>query len=199
MIWRVPWIDLDASASAWRTAEPFPHLVVDDFVAAAELPALFAILDEEPVERYEADLYVFDASAPEPQTAAMRELRDGFASALGPALSRITGRAVTRADMRAYAYRVGHYLLPHSDHQDELHRALAFAYYLPSPEPPVGGELEMYACRGERGELTATTPAKLIEPRDNRLVVFDVGDVSLHQVREVLGGLRLSLSGWFYP
>jgi hypothetical protein len=30
-------------------------------------------------------------------------------------------------------------------------------------------------------------------------VVFGVGDVSLHQVREVLGGLRLSLAGWFYP
>ncbi len=33
----------------------------------------------------------------------------------------------------------------------------------------------------------------------NRLVVFDVSDVSLHQVREVLAGLRISLAGWFYP
>jgi hypothetical protein len=29
--------------------------------------------------------------------------------------------------------------------------------------------------------------------------VFDVGDVSLHQVREVLDGMRISLAGWFYP
>jgi len=40
--------------------------------------------------------------------------------------------------------------------------------------------------------------ARLIEPRPNRLVVFDVSDVSLHQVREVVGGLRISLAGWFY-
>jgi len=26
-----------------------------------------------------------------------------------------------------------------------------------------------------------------------------VSDLSLHQVREVLGGLRISLAGWFYP
>jgi len=58
--------------------------------------------------------------------------------------------------MRAYAYRVGHYLLPHSDHQEGLGRALAYAYYLPSPEPPEGGELELFRCRMEHGELVST-------------------------------------------
>jgi Rps23 Pro-64 3,4-dihydroxylase Tpa1-like proline 4-hydroxylase len=105
---------------------------------------------------------------------------------------------VRRADLRAYAYRVGDYLLPHSDHQHGLERALAFAYYLPSPDPPDGGELELFRCSIERAELTATESARLIEPRPNRLVVFDVSDVSLHQVREVVGGLRISLAGWFY-
>jgi len=41
--------------------------------------------------------------------------------------------------------------------------------------------------------------ARVIEPRANRLVVFDVSDGSLHQVREVVSGLRISLAGWFYP
>ena len=91
--------------------------------------------------------------------------------------------------MRAYAYRPGHYLLPHTDHQDGLLRQLAYAYYLPSPEPPTGGELELFANMQS---------AKLIAPRDNRLVIFEVGDTSLHQVREVLSGLRISLAGWFY-
>jgi Rps23 Pro-64 3,4-dihydroxylase Tpa1-like proline 4-hydroxylase len=66
---------------------------------------------------------------------------------------------------------------------------LAFAYYLPTPAPPEGGELELF--RGFES-------ARVIEPRPNRLVVFDVGDGTLHQVREVLAGLRLSLAGWFY-
>jgi Rps23 Pro-64 3,4-dihydroxylase Tpa1-like proline 4-hydroxylase len=75
---------------------------------------------------------------------------------------------------------------------------LAFAYYLPSPEPPRGGELELFRCAVEQGEIVRAETAVLIEPRANRLVVFDVSDASLHQVREVVAGLRVSLSGWFH-
>jgi len=192
------WSDEPALAEAWRAAAPFPHLVFDDFVPQAALPVLLATLEDEPVERYEGDIFAFEASAPEPATDELRALRGSFAAVLAPPLSRITAKPVRRADMRAYAYRVGHYLLPHSDDQAGLGRALAFAYYLPSPEPPAGGELELFRCAVERGEIVATESARLIEPRPNRLVVFDVSDVSLHQVREVLGGLRISLAGWFY-
>ena len=200
-MWRLgpAWHDEDLLARAWRAAQPFPHLVFDDFVPAAALPDLLAVLEEEPVERYEGDIFAFEASAPEPTTPELRALRDAFASLLCPPLSRITGRPLGRADMRAYAYRPGHYLLPHSDHQDGLGRAVAYAYYLPSPEPPSGGELEMFACRAEGGELIATDSARLIAPAANRLVVFEVSPLSLHQVREVMDGLRISLAGWFYP
>ena len=184
--------------TSWRTAEPFPHVVVDDFVSADRLPELLAILEEEAVDRYEGDIFRFEASAPQPATQEFRALRDQFAAALAPALSRITGKLVSRADMRAYAYRPGHYLLPHSDHQEGLARVLAYAYYLPSPKPPHGGELELFACRVDAGEIVETESARMIEPRGNRLVVFDVSDVSLHQVREVLAGLRISLAGWFF-
>jgi Rps23 Pro-64 3,4-dihydroxylase Tpa1-like proline 4-hydroxylase len=186
-------------SSAWHDARPFPHLVIDDVLDEASLAELFAVLDEEAVDRYEGEIFRFEATPSGPTTAEFRALRDGFAAAFAPALSRITGKHVVHVDMRAYAYRPGHFLLPHSDHQDGLHRALAYAYYVPTPEPPTGGELELYACRVEHGEIVATDSAKLIEPRSNRLVVFDVSDVSLHQVREVLAGLRLSLAGWFYP
>ncbi len=57
----------------------------------------------------------------------------------------------------------------------------------------------MFACEVERGEIVATTSARVIEPRANRIVFFEVSDASLHQVREVLAGLRVSLAGWFYP
>ena len=67
------------------------------------------------------------------------------------------------------------------------------------PEPPSGGELELFACHAERDELVSTESARLIEPAANRLVVFEVSVRSLHQVREVLAGLRISLAGWFYP
>jgi hypothetical protein len=189
--------DEAALARAWRLAAPFPHVVIDDLAADPE--ALLAVLEEEHVDRYEGDLFVFEASAPEPRSEELRGVRASFAAALAPALSRITGHAIDRADMRAYAYRVGHYLLPHTDHREGLGRVLAYAYYLPSPAPPQGGELELFRCALADGAIIAVEPARVIEPRPNRLVVFEVGDGSLHQVREVLAGLRISLAGWFYP
>jgi hypothetical protein len=189
--------DEAALARAWRDATPFPHVVIDDL--AADPGALLAVLDEEHVDRYEGDLFVFEASPPEPRSAELRAVRASFAAALAPVLARITGRSLGRADMRAYAYRVGHYLLPHTDHREGLGRVLAYAYYLPSPAPPTGGELELFRCALDGGAIAAVEPARVIEPRANRLVVFEVGDGSLHQVREVLAGLRISLAGWFYP
>ena len=50
---------------------------------------------------------------------------------------------------------------------------------------------------GGAGFIGSTLIGRLVE--HNRLVVFDVGDGSLHQVHEVLAGLRISLAGWFYP
>ncbi len=186
-------------ASAWRAADPFPHLVIDELLVPDALARLMALLEEEPVHRFASDIFAFEASAPEPVSAELRDLRAAFASTLAPPLSRITGIAVTTVDMRAYAYRAGCYLLPHSDHQHGLGRALAYAYYLPSPEPPTDGALELFRCELEAGQLTSMEPARLIAPEPNRLVVFEVSDRSLHQVREVLGGLRISLAGWFYP
>lgn len=184
--------DEAALAATYRAAKPFPHFIVDDFIAEDALPDLLAILEEEPVETRSADFYLFDASDPTPKTAALLALRESFAATLAPALTRITGEQVSRVDMRAYAYRPGHYLLPHSDHAagiSNLQRKLAYVVYVPSPEPPTRGELELF---------DGVTSAKLVEPRGNRLIVFEVSDASLHCVREVMSGLRISLAGWFY-
>ena len=177
-MWRV------ARRTEWRR-EPFPHAIVDGVLDEAALADALAVVEDEGVERYVGDLFAFDATAPEPRSAAMQELRARFAAELCP----VVGRGVVRADMRAYAYRAGDHLLPHTDHREGLGRVVAYAYYLPSPEPPVGGELELFA---------GVASAVVIEPRANRLVLFEVGDASLHQVREVMSGLRLSIAGWFY-
>lgn len=183
---------------AWREAAPFPHVVIDGVIDEETLGRWMEILEEEGVDGYEGDLFAFEATPVVARSEAFEEVRRGI-EAMAPWLARVTGKRVARADVRAYAYRVGHYLLPHSDHREGLGRQIAFAYYLPSPEPPVGGELELFACRVEAGEIVETTSARVIEPRANRIVLFDVSDVSLHQVREVMAGLRLSLAGWFYP
>jgi Rps23 Pro-64 3,4-dihydroxylase Tpa1-like proline 4-hydroxylase len=197
-MWR-PFEDEVELARRWRDAEPFPHLVVDDFVDPSALPRLLETLDEEPIERHDGDIFAFEASTPEPRTDALRALRASFGETFAAPLGRITGKPVRRADMRLYAYREGHFLLPHADHQAGVGRALAYAFYLPSPDPPAGGELELFRCTVEGGEIVATESARVIEARPNRIALFDVSDVSLHQVREVLSGVRISLAGWFYP
>lgn len=191
-------LDEPALTAAWRAAAPFPHVVIDDLYDADELAALMDVLADEDVEPVGADIFAFEVTpvAPSPALAA---LRDRWTTALAAPLARIAGVEIARADLRAYAYRAGHYLLPHTDCQDGLDRRLAYAYYLPSPEPAVGGELELYRCALVDGELDEIASAAVIAPRANRLVVFEVSPRSLHQVREVQRGLRLSLAGWFYP
>jgi Rps23 Pro-64 3,4-dihydroxylase Tpa1-like proline 4-hydroxylase len=200
-MWRLgpSWDDDDAIARRWRAADPFPHVILDDVVAPAAMSELLATLDDQAVLPYEGDLFAFEATAPGRVSADFERIRMAFAACFCAPLARMAGTTITRVEMRAYAYRVGHYLLPHSDHQADLGRALAFAYYLPSDQPPVGGELELFRCAAVDGELFDIAAATRIAPRGNRLVVFDVSEVSLHQVREVLGGLRMSLAGWFYP
>lgn len=184
---------------AWREASPFPHVVIDALLPEEHLDPLLVAVDEEALTLRTADLYAFDASDPEPRTAALRGIRDAFAEALLPLVRRLGATTAKRVDMRAYAYREGHHLLPHTDHQDAVGRLVAYAYYLPSPEEPVGGELDLYLCAGDGDDVTSAETARTITPRANRLVLFEVSSRSLHEVREVLSGLRISLAGWFYP
>ena len=111
----------------------------------------------------------------------------------------ITGKRVTRAEVRSYVYLPGSYLLPHSDCRADVRRAVAYAFYLSTADSISGGELELFQCKTEHDEIIETHSAALISPAANRLVLFDVSLVSLHQVREVLSGGRVSFSGWFYP
>ncbi len=188
-------LDEAALAAAYRRRAPFPFVVIDDLVVDPD--ALLAIVDDEGLEHYQSDIFAFDATAPAlgPDLSAVR---DRFTTQLAPVLARITGLPLARADLRAFAYRAGHYLLPHTDHQESLGRLLAYAYYLPSPDAPTGGELELYRAQLVDGELTAIESVVVIEPRPNRIALFEVSPTSLHQVREVLTGLRVSLAGWFY-
>ena len=112
------------------------------------------------------------------------------------AIRAISGRPVTKADLRSYVYVPGSYLLPHADSRASIGRLVAFAYYLWT-EGCEGGELELFACEMTGDELVSARPVQRLEPRANRLVLFDVTNASLHQVREVLAGNRVSLTGWF--
>jgi hypothetical protein len=189
--------NLDQLAARYRAAQPFPHVVIDDLVAPEALRALCEAVAQEPHWPNRGEIYDFMGSA---ETVAHPVLREFHAELGGPvtlaAIQSITGRPVTRCELRSYVYLAGSYLLPHADSRASFGRMVAYAYYIHTGGCE-GGELELFDCTMNGDELVSATPAIRIAPRDNRLVMFDVSNASLHQVCEVLAGARVSLTGWF--
>jgi Rps23 Pro-64 3,4-dihydroxylase Tpa1-like proline 4-hydroxylase len=191
--------DTEALRQQWTQAKPFPYLLVDDLLPKPAQEELLAAFDDEPCDLLRDEIFEFLVSAKSPRASAIQAFREELGSqTVRDALSQVTGLSLSRLELRAYAYQPGHYLLPHSDHQAEQGRKLAMAYYLSAPWKIEGGELELFSCEYQNEDLIKTTSAAIIAPHPNRLVIFHVGDTSLHQVREVLSGTRLSISGWFF-
>jgi hypothetical protein len=188
--------NLEKLGREFRRAKPFAHAVIDDAVAAQDHARLASAFADEPQLLLENEIYLHLRGSDPPMTPALR----GFCQALQAScaqVSAICGQTLSRADGAAYVYLAGHYLLPHSDSRKSEGRAIAYAYYVSAPVR--GGELELFACTRRGAEIVRTRPAKRIAARRNRLVLFEVSDLALHRVREVLDGARTSVAGWFYP
>jgi len=188
---------LDELARSWAEARPFPHVILDDFVAPETLAGLLQAVSQEPHFANRGEIYDFMASSPEVEHPTLQ----AFQAALGSpetlaAVRAISGRAVRTVDMRSYVYLPGSYLLPHADSRASIGRLVAFAFYIYT-HGCEGGELELFTCEMAGDEVASATAAQRIAPRDNRIVLFDVTPASLHQVREVLAGHRVSLTGWY--
>ena len=133
--------NLNALANAWRTARPYSHVVIDDLVPDRGLAALCEAVLAEPHQRTRGEIFDMLGSA---ETVAHPTLR-AFHVSLGSekalsAVHAITGKRPRRVVMRSFIYLDGSYLLPHTDHRDELGRLVAFAYYLQADGE--GGELD---------------------------------------------------------
>ena len=189
--------DLAALARLWRCGRPFPHVVIDDLVSSSELSSLCAAFDEEPASEIRDDIFQMMASARSPESAPFKR----FATALErpevlAAVRAITALGVHRVDARAFAYLPGHYLLPHADLDAGRKRLVAYAFYIACDDLE-GGELELFDCEVTGEDIVATHPGPRLSPVANRLVLFAVTPSSLHRVREVTNGARLSIAGWF--
>lgn len=190
--------DATALGESWRSARPFPHIILDGLLAPEELQTLREEVAGTPHYPNQADFYEMMASSEElgPALTAFRAALDGPGREL---VARVSGKSPSRVDLRSYVYLAGSYLLPHHDlGTAQVGRIVAWAYYLLPRERCEGGELELFDCTLDGEEIVAAAAALRIEPVENRLVVFDVSPRSLHQVREVTSGGRVSLSGWFF-
>jgi Rps23 Pro-64 3,4-dihydroxylase Tpa1-like proline 4-hydroxylase len=189
--------NLDELALRWRSAQPFPYVVLDDVVDAATLEQLRQAASAEPHWPNRGEIYDFMASGETVYQPALKELETELGTErVLDAVRTISGREMTHANLRSYVYQPGSYLLPHSDSRSDVGRVVAYVMYI-WLDDCVGGELELFSCEMNGDELVHAHSAELITPRPNRLVLFDVTNASLHQVREVLAGTRVSLTGWF--
>ncbi len=190
----------------WQRAHPFCHVVMRNAVDEVGCQQLSAALDEVPAERIASEIHEVNATghlSESSEQAATPAQLVALCAELGSApmldaVGEISGKTVTRVLTRGYAFSAGHYLLPHANRDVDTLRQVAFALYVTVTDDLEGGELELFDCRTEHGKIIATEPAGRISPRAGTLVLLDVSDSSLHQVREVTRGTRGSISGWFY-
>ena len=188
-------------AHRYARAQPFRHVVMDDVLDDQACAAITEALGDEDSRRLVSEIYEVMATGEPLQVAVLAALAASLESRpVLRAVGAITDNSeLSRATMRGYAFGPGHYLLPHADSDEDARRVIAYALYVQCSTDLEGGELELYAVRrDERGNTVETEPAGRIVPRAGRLVLFEVSDDSLHAVREVVRGLRVSLSGWFY-
>ncbi|MFN0249385.1 MAG: 2OG-Fe(II) oxygenase [Kofleriaceae bacterium] len=189
--------DLDELSRAWGAAQPFPYVLVDNVVDPATLARLREAASTEPHWPNRGEIYDFMASGETVMHPTLLELEAELGSArVLDAVRAISGREISGANLRSYVYQPGSYLLPHADSRKDVGRVVAYVLYV-WIDACVGGELELFACEMNGDDVVHARSAHVIAPRANRLVLFDVTNASLHQVREVLAGTRVSLTGWF--
>lgn len=168
--------------------EPFPHVIIDDFLPDDLFVELCEALEKVTLERKEADLFQFE------QTADLSDTQDPVLKKLQKRLLGLKEKigeqfevVLTRLDMFAAFYYDTDYLLPHDDRLES--RKVAYTFYVAAPE--AGGDLLLLESQPPKKHRIRVIP--------NRLVLFLVEQKSLHEVEEVRGELpRISVSGWFH-
>jgi Rps23 Pro-64 3,4-dihydroxylase Tpa1-like proline 4-hydroxylase len=191
--------DTKALAASWKAATPFPHVAIDRLIGDQALERMRAAIPLEQHWPVRGEIYEMLATS-EPSQPELRAFLDALGGEpVRAAVRELTGIEVTRIDGGSYIYLGGNYLLPHADHRAGLDRKIAYVYYLSDDDGFTGGELDLYQCDFDaRGEIAATRVAVSLPPRKDRLMLFAVGPATLHRVREVRSGARVSLAGWFY-
>lgn len=195
---------VEDSAARYRSAAPFPHVVLDAFVEQSVHAALRSAFDDEAADRIQDEIFDVTASPSPPVSPALSAFHASLGSrAVLDAIGAITGATLVSVETRAYVYAAGQYLLPHADRDERGRRAVAYAFYVDAIADDEGralegGELDLYATETRDGEIVSAAVRATIAPRANRCVLFRVSPTSLHRVREIQAGARLSLAGWFH-
>ncbi|AFN83315.1 putative proline hydroxylase [Encephalitozoon romaleae SJ-2008] len=163
-----------------RYERPFLHFVKDDFLSPSDVEAIRDVHGRCAFQELHTDLFRFL------QTGELKEREDlaFFKSSLMKVFEEIGDERGGWIDLFGSYYRKGDYLLCHDDKTGS--RRFAFSYYL---EDYDSGELILY-------ENDCMTVSKRVEVKANRLVVFEVSDISFHEVGYCEKDGRRAFTGW---
>jgi hypothetical protein len=175
------------------SAQPYPHLVLDNLFPA---DLLTSMLDELPPESSEKWIHERRDRMVKSNLRSAVDLCDhayDFASTIHSAaflylLTEITGVKALIPD--PYLSGSGYHLVPagglfdvHADRNTDfytgLERRVVMILYLNKDwKPEYGGQLELWSQDGTKCE-------KVVEPLFNRAILFEIGDKNFHAVRPV--------------
>ncbi|EFO17959.2 hypothetical protein LOAG_10540 [Loa loa] len=183
-------------------SKPFPHFYLPDFLSSKEFVTdLRSELKTVQYDRKENDLYSldqtvdlsnFDAS----KFPTLTKFRNLFKTDVLHWLRNASGVNLNpEVAITSSNYNYTDLLLPHDDQCEG--RKFAFTLYLtPDWKETDGGQLLLYDCDDNNDPISI---AKITNPMENMLVMFEVSPRSWHMVTEVLSQRgRLSLHGWFH-
>ena len=182
---------IEALRDSYRTAAPFPHVVIDNLLAPQMLDALLEEMAAMPKEQWRV--------VETPSLERIRRMRSGVELGTAGAqlvglvhsaaflylISEITGvwQLIPDPYLQGAGYaamRRGDFFKVHSDrnvaYDTGLTRRLAMIVFLnKSWNPQYHGQLEMWNHEGTRREVS-------IDPHFNRTVLFEVADPNYHGV-----------------
>lgn len=196
----------------FRTAEPFPHIVLDGVISPTlmeQVSASYPSYDEARKLgrefRKKQELYKIGIFNYEDFPAPVQQLSDAFSDpCFIDFLTGLTGieRLLADPDLVGggmHLTKPGGRLDVHVDFNfnepKQWHRRLNLLLYLNRDwDAEWGGQLELWDHRAKRCRRT-------IEPSFNRLVIFETSDVSFHGVRPIdpkAPDPRLSFAAYYY-
>jgi len=188
---------LDKALKAYKTAKPYPHVLLKDFFVKAKLKELEDALSRQEFIRKESDLFSFSQTddLEFSNDNAIREFHDlrcsrEFKEWLYSVTDFLSYSG--SVDIFGSIYADSDYLLPHDDRLDD--RKIAYILYLTTLRANQAGKLSLYTNKGKH----PGKKAKGYVPTKNSFLLFSVSEKSWHEVEEVRNGYRVSVGGWFH-
>ena len=188
--------EISALGKKFRAAKPFPHVVIENFLANHKL---LMALENEKFYRKDSDLFSFSqtnnlfySKSPVVSAAVKMFSSQQFSSLM----SAITGIRLKpgAVDISASLYEKTDYLLCHDDQLEG--RKMAFILYLSKSFAAADGGALVFLSK------KSSHPDKKVvayPPLQNSLMFFAVSKKSWHEVEEVLTDRkRYTIGGWLH-